>query len=481
MKKWLVITTLILVAAIFLPSCGEDTGDNEEPMIVGKVIDAMNLSPIAQAKIVLFYKSVTTQQWIINDSMFTGNDGSYKFFVQVNRSYKVEAIANGFKVNKAVDITPENYYAVVDFILAPTSVDIPIGSVSGRVVDKNKKPVAGAIVSISGGIHTNGYFASTTTDEKGAFGIGIIPIISPNNGDTIPYFTLKATKSGYRFTITDSIKIYENQTTGNVQLILLPMGNLNPVWSEDFEQSASVNRWTATGFWHRQPNATIRNAAYPKHVKLGPDDNTNGFIPHAYQGNYSFWYGVDNPSNYPNLADSTSIGNFLGMKAPYDDSLSGGTSQQANSGYLRSDTINLAGLSEASLNFYSWWEIEGVNPNANGYDWMTVSVWDLSQANPTFFNIIRLNPWTDPITSEERAPLAYTSSGFNKKPLWVNYDVDLTRWAGKKIQIQFTFQTNDNLYNGFRGWFIDDLKIFPVKGELGLSPISIFKKQPSRR
>ncbi len=458
MKKAGIILLLGIVTFFIIPGCGEDGEPTDDPVIVGKVIDALNLSPVEAAQLYLLYKSKVTQQWTLIDSALTDSTGSYKFMVQVDRSYQVQAVANGYKINKAVDITAENLYAVVDFILAPSSISIAIGSVSGRVVDKNNDPIEGAVVSISGGMYTNGYFASTTTNAQGAFGIGVIPI--EMSGYTIPYFTLKASKSGYRFAILDCVKIYENQTTGNQILKLKPIGNLTAIWSDNFEKAGN---WEANGLWRRQANADIKNAAYPKYVSLGPDDYTEGAIPQAYQGNYCYWYGVANPADVPdNMADSTGIGNFMSKQVVNDNLLSGGTSDYSNSGTLTyTDSISLKGRSEASLNFYSWWEIEGVNPNASGFDLMIVRV----DTGDGFFDWVKLNPYSDPIDAD-RNHKAYTSTGFNRKPIWVNYDVDLTPFAGKKIRIQFFFDTRDNLFNGFRGWFIDDLKVYPVAGSI---------------
>ncbi len=450
---------VLLPFVLYIPGCGEDGELTDDPVIVGKVIDALNMSPVEGAKMYLLYKTLVSQNWVLIDSVLTDTVGSYKFLVQQDRSYQVECVANGYKINKAVDITPENLYAVVDFILAPSSIYIPIGSVSGRVVDKDNKPVEGAVVSVSGGTYTNGYFASTMTNAQGAFGIGVIPIIS-TSGDSIPYFKLKASKSGYRFDIVDSIRIYEDQTTGNQILKLLPIGNLTAIWSDNFENAGN---WITNGFWHRQPNAMVKNVAYPNYVSLGPDDDSEGAIPYAYQGSYCYWYGVANPDSVPNsMADSTGIGNFMGIQSTGDALLSGGTSQYSNYGTLTySDTINLGGLSEASLNFYSWWEIEGINPNANGFDLMVIQV----DTGYGFFDWAKLNPYTDPIDGD-RAHKAFTSTGFHRKPIWVNYDIDLTPFAGKKIMIQFYFTTRDGLYNGFRGWFIDDLKIYPIAGSI---------------
>lgn len=484
MKRMLVKLFVAVLAVPFIwTACGEDAADEQEPVITGIVSDVTTLSVVKNAKVYLYVKRLVAPKitapgdtiWDLIDSTLTNDDGKYKFRVQMDRTYQVETIANGYKMNKAVDISLNNVFAIVDFIIAPDYIDVPVGSVSGRVIKENGDPVAEAVVSISGGLFTNGYFAATQTNANGFYGIGAIPILS-TTGDSIPFFTLKVSKSGYQKAVKDSIKIYENQTTGNVNITLTVQGAVNAIFSDNFETAGD---WVATGFWHRQRDDNIKNVAVSKYVKLGVNDNTGGRIPEAYQGSYYYWYGVKDTVGMQGLADMTSRGNFMGMQQEYDDSLSGGTSMYLNHGTLTSPPISLAGYMEASLHFYTWWEIEGVNPNASGFDIMSVAV-DTSGTD-NFMELLKLNPYADPASDEDRSPLCYSSSGFNKMPLWVDQDVDLTPFAGKTIRIQFSFDTRDHLYNGFRGWFIDDLKILPIKGTPGYGSGQNVKKSMMRK
>ncbi len=74
------------------------------------------------------------------------------------------------------------------------------------------------------------------------------------------------------------------------------------------------------------------------------------------------------------------------------------------------------------------------------------------------YSLGRLNPYSDPII-EDRNALPFTSGGFNKAPLWVNVEYDLSAYVGKDIQLKFEFRTVDALFNGFRGWFVDDVLV----------------------
>lgn len=104
----------------------------------------------------------------------------------------------------------------------------------------------------------------------------------------------------------------------------------------------------------------------------------------------------------------------------------------SNSGSIVSPAINTAGASEALLTFNEWRQVENLSP----YDRAAVLVssdgvnWDTA--------------WE-----------SYASTGG-----WVDRAVDLTSWSGGDIYIQFYFDTLDDLYNYFEGWYVDDVTIW---------------------
>ena len=57
-------------------------------------------------------------------------------------------------------------------------------------------------------------------------------------------------------------------------------------------------------------------------------------------------------------------------------------------------------------------------------------------------------------------PYPVSQRGYHRGPVWCHYIFDLTPYVGDSIQLKFTFDTNDNLYNGGRGEFIDNLVIY---------------------
>jgi hypothetical protein len=196
--------------------------------------------------------------------------------------------------------------------------------------------------------------------------------------------------------------------------------------------------WTPTGFWNRTMGG-ITNAAVPTYVSLAPDDGSVGALPAASEGSWYIWYG--------NSAD----GNYIGTQAAGDGSGSGGTSEAANAGSITSPAFNLpASVTNPTLTFDAWFEIESVNSSA--FDLMTVSVID----GETVTVLGTLNPPSDPLGP---AATPFTSSGFDLAPSFGGHSFSLAAFSGSEIQIVFSFATGDVLYNGFRGWIIDDVRV----------------------
>ncbi|HUI64803.1 MAG TPA: IPT/TIG domain-containing protein, partial [Bacteroidota bacterium] len=104
---------------------------------------------------------------------------------------------------------------------------------------------------------------------------------------------------------------------------------------------------------------------------------------------------------------------------------------------------------------WTWWEIEGVNTDA--FDLMYV---EISQDSGATWNSIEsrgvINPLTDP---EGQDYTEYSSGGLGQIGKWVQVYFDLTPYVGSTVAIRFRFDTIDNLYNGFRGWLIDDISV----------------------
>jgi hypothetical protein len=211
--------------------------------------------------------------------------------------------------------------------------------------------------------------------------------------------------------------------------------------SDGFEMESG---WSSNGFWNRSTLTTsptpISNSAYPSWVNLAPGDDSNGKLPSPFLGGWVFWYGE--PED----------GNYIGTPQTGQSALSGGTSTAPNSGSLTSPEFLVPSGGPVSLRFRTWFEIESVD--ADRFDLMRVVVYDVDANATTELGL--LNPVTDP---NGAPPTPFTSGGLNAPPVWVEVTHPLDAFAGKRVQLSFRFETGDVLYNGFRGWIVDEVRV----------------------
>jgi hypothetical protein len=222
-------------------------------------------------------------------------------------------------------------------------------------------------------------------------------------------------------------------------------------------------------FWHRQEYNTIPTLNPQNYFKIASPPRVylkdEGYIPAPKSGSGAyFWYGQTTPA--------TAAASYIGIEDPSvshegsgGESLIIGGMFGANSGTLESPALNLSGYTFGKLSFWTWWEIEGKNPGKAGYDAMYIyaskypyTTWDL---------LGYLNPYEDPARDISVSGEAYTSGGFNQPGIWVQHNYNLMEYAGNTTKLRFVFNTNDQHYNGFRGWFLDDIKV--EKKQFGIS------------
>lgn len=445
--RFILLTAIVifLCNALIFQGCKKSNDNNTgDYTISGTVEDPVTGLSIPGAVVQLLDQNNNVMISITSDGTgkFTMSNvakGDYIMKSMSNTDYK-EMIVPALSIGKSSENLKSNYVA---FLPVPVYITVPTGAISGLVLDKDGKPVADANVSISAkdeGL-TNGYFAATKTNSQGQYKIGVVSIVSPVTSEKIPEFKIKSEKDGF-VNVTKGIAIEENyMIVSNPSLVEKPeLGNI--VYTDGFESRA----WTFTGYWHKQGNASITNQAYLSgFVQLPMGDKSGGAIPTVYAGNYMAWYG--DPAG----------GNYLGDHDPNQGQNTGGNGYYSNSGQLTSGLISLVGLQEAGLYFENWFEIESVNPNQSGFDIMEVMVIDATDTTIQT-SLGRMNPYSDPAL-DNRDAIPYTSGGFNALPTWNQAQFDLTAFVGKTIMIRFDFSTLDASYNGFRGWFIDDVTV----------------------
>jgi len=216
-----------------------------------------------------------------------------------------------------------------------------------------------------------------------------------------------------------------------------------------------AGEWISTGFWNLIINPSKVAVLYPTinpNLVTLPDQ---GNLPDAFSGSACWWYGEEK------------TGTFIGSDFdPNQTPKSGGTSVSSNTGDLISPAIDLTYVNHAILEFYSWWEIEGVD--VNWYDMMYVEV--TKDSGATWFPLGKgnINPVED-VDGEKWKP--FSSAGLGKPGVWCKHRFDLSDFSGNNINIRFRFDTRDHLYNGFRGWLIDDFYVYE-----GIPPAPVIKQ-----
>ena len=349
-------------------------------------------------------------------------------------------------------------------------------SISG-VIFTNDGPLSGAEISLSGGTDTNGAVATDVTDENGHY--LLIINVSLDKLSAMQHATLRIIKDGHiniekTFNTTSALAFvgqnFQLSTGSSSDSTIVYQDNFNnPLNGATCGGWASVDlNFSTTNLWHHHTDGlNITNQAWVKElVKLAPDDSTSGKVPNPFDGG-ACWYGK--PEN-----GTVAQGNFLGT--PVDDTggdkLDGGTSANHHSGALVSPSIDLSNATAPlALSFRTWWEIESVNPNENGFDLLMVE-YSLDGGNK-WASLARLNPLSDPVTGidlDDRAPIPFTNRGYNRAPAWLWQEpIDISVLAGNhNAKLRFVFNTEDELYNGFRGWLIDDVRITK---EVGTFPL----------
>ena len=360
--------------------------------------------------------------------------------------------------------------------LESTSLPVPVdkcfveqdvlafGALSG-VIYSATGPLEGATVALSAGAATNGVFRSAETDAQGRFVLGFNFQSLNTESDSLllnalSETTLRVAMPGYESSSL-TVDLTKGTQTG-INLALVAMQSTQPdfaIWLDDFSQPA---HWTVsggytshlgeTGWTIVERGHTIRNQLWLEAVLPGLGDTSGGALPQPRVGNRAWWFG--NPAS----------GNFIGQRRLYSTGMDGGSSAvRSIRGSLTSAPIDLPANGPISLTFQTWWEIESVNPNKDGFDWMDVRV--SIAGEDKFVTLARLNPLADPVSTVDRDALPFSTAGFNRAPIWLQQEpISLEEFAGQSIQIRFVFDTKDELYNGFRGWMLDDLKILPVQG-----------------
>ena len=123
----------------------------------------------------------------------------------------------------------------------------------------------------------------------------------------------------------------------------------------------------------------------------------------------------------------------------------------ANNGTLTSPSISLAGASQAQLTFAEWsaveqdtaWDRTRVQLSSNGTTWTTV--WE-----------------------------SHGTGG-----AWAQRTVNLASYLGGNLYVRFWFDTLDEAFNLYEGWYVDDVKVVGVLTSTSPTPTSTATPTPT--
>ena len=145
----------------------------------------------------------------------------------------------------------------------------------------------------------------------------------------------------------------------------------------------------------------------------------HGFFPEG------LWHLVDDSEPYGNSHSSTHS-MWYGQ-----DSTGDYNTGSRNMGALISRPFQL-GTDAISLNFWSWYETE-----------YTGQYWDLKEV----YVVLSDNTWVQ---------IGYVSGVMYT---WTEYTLDISTFADTIVQFAFFFDTRNEIANGYRGWYVDDISV----------------------
>ena len=369
------------------------------------------------------------------------------------------------------------------------TISVPSTDENGNTTENNVTQYLGSYSQISGansvsdvldtteislvGSSATAYMRQVLTDSKnpGYYRINMIP---PALNGGLEVF---AKADGYKFNVNSDIKLVDDLEKGKVSTYDL---ELEPVDSNIIEKNTTTGEinvppmpvstnsfgdWNLTGCsvnskskWQVVTNPLsidVNNTDWANtvwgetNVTLLPDaeTNTTGYV----------WFGDKDTGMFSNTNENTSNGAVCGKAITKE--------------------VNLSNYSFPVLNFKSWFEVESVDVAKGMYDQMKVGFIIPSSSNggastvtiytangdketvstDTYYPLDSINPEYEPDIQDANVP--YSSAGVNALPVWKNYSVAVDGLAGHNVKFVFEFKSMDSLFNGFRGWGIDDVKV----------------------
>jgi hypothetical protein len=221
--------------------------------------------------------------------------------------------------------------------------------------------------------------------------------------------------------------------------------------------------------WHVQSN--------PQNISINPFIKANlvslptgdsGALPTPTSGSGVAWFGSESSGTFcdtlteleANPDNQPGANNGCETNPDPEEHPGGGVGfgETDEEGELVSPPFSLVGAASAVLHLNSWFEVEAVE--ANLFDIMEIDYTTKpGTASEPFewHELGSLNPEND---TAGAAYEDYTDEGQNTPASWQPILGDLAPAIGEpEVRVRFVFDTWDVLYNGFRGWLIDDINV----------------------
>ena len=321
------------------------------------------------------------------------------------------------------------------------------------------------------------YMRQVLTKDDGYYRINLIP---PQLSGKLEIF---AKAKGYKFDANTDIKLVNDLAPGKVShydLYLEPIqsGNADEVKpKEDWKEwkVAISPGCSPTVKWQvveKPENIKVANPAWA--LKVWGTENIS-LLPDAYQKTAGYlWFGNKETGTFSDTKENTSTKPVCGMAI--------------------TPTIDLSKLSLPVLKFKTWYEVESVDVAKGLFDQMEIGFIipkaenggkdkvkiytstgeEMELETDKYYSLKLLNPEQEPYIQNPYVP--YSNMGVNALPKWMTISVPVDYLAGLKVKFVFKFNSKDSLYNGFRGWAIDDVKISNDVEEVIISPPVLPKK-----
>jgi hypothetical protein len=171
------------------------------------------------------------------------------------------------------------------------------------------------------------------------------------------------------------------------------------------------------------------------------------------------------------------------VTAPFSDSVEGGANGWTVTGLWN----RLNDSSRAHGGSYSWyygspssWDYRDGSPNSGDLTSRPITIPSGGYALRFWYRATTEVPelhwdqrWVQ--ISADGGPFTNVLQLYDDAPAyWLNATVDLSAYAGKTIRVRFHFAALDGAFNGYEGWFIDDIEIkslaIPACGDGGNAP-----------